>query len=90
MTDTTHITLRAPAEIVEALDRVAAILDRDRSWLMLRAMRQFLDREGREILEDARAIAALDRGESVKFEDALAELDEIIDGADRKKRRRAR
>ena len=89
-TSATHLTLRAPPDLAAALDRIAAILERDRSWVMLRALRQYLEGEGREILEDAAAIAALDKGESIPFEDVLRELDEIIDGGRPKARRRAR
>jgi predicted transcriptional regulator len=89
-TSATHLTLRAPPDLAAALDRIAAILERDRSWVMLRALRQYLVGEGREILEDAAAIAALDKGESIPFEDVLRELNEVIDGSNRKSRRRTR
>jgi predicted transcriptional regulator len=90
MADTVHLTLRAPADLAAALDRIATILERDRSWVMLRALRQYLDREGREIVEDSRAIVALDRGEAVPFQDVLDALDEIIGETASRKTRRAR
>ncbi|MEI9987212.1 MAG: hypothetical protein WDN69_31105 [Aliidongia sp.] len=35
----THITLRMPTEMAEHFARLASLLDRPRSWVMLRALR---------------------------------------------------
>ena len=59
----THVTLRLPSELVERFDRLAAALERSRSWVMLRALQQYLEAEGGEIEEDMESIAQLDRGE---------------------------
>ena len=77
--DQAHVSLRLPAEILVALDRVAAIVDRPRTWVMVRALRQYLDAEGAQLLEDAESLAALDRGEGVSANDVLAELDDLVD-----------
>jgi predicted transcriptional regulator len=37
-----HVSLRVPDQIIEAFDKLAAMLDRPRSWVMLRALRQYL------------------------------------------------
>jgi len=73
-----HVSLRVPADVVQAFDKLAAILDRPRSWVMLRALRQYLEDEGAELTEDAESLAELDRGESVSFEDSIREVREII------------
>jgi predicted transcriptional regulator len=76
---TSHISLRVPNDIIEAFDRIAAALERPRSWVMLRALRQYLDDgEGREIEEDTESIAELDRGESGPLEDSIRKLRERI------------
>ena len=76
---TSHVSLRVPNDVVEAFDRIAAALERPRSWIMLRALRQYLDEgEGREIEEDTESIAELDRGESVPFEEVLNRLRERV------------
>ena len=49
---TSHVSLRVPNDVIEAFDRIAGALERPRSWVMLRALRQYLEREGREIEED--------------------------------------
>ncbi|MFW8586518.1 CopG family ribbon-helix-helix protein [Rhizobium beringeri] len=36
------ISLRLPARTVEAFDRIAQVLDRDRSWVMWKALDQYL------------------------------------------------
>ena len=76
---TSHVSLRVPNDVVEAFDRIAAALERTRSWVMLRALRQYLDDgEGREIEQDTESIAELDRGESVPFEEVLNRLRERV------------
>ena len=76
---TSHVSLRVPNDVVVAFDRIAAALERPRSWVMLRALRQYLDDgEGREIEEDTESIAELDRGESVPFEEVLNRLRERV------------
>ena len=79
----THISLRVPDELVEAFDRLAVILDRPRSWVLLRALRQYLEDEGTEIVEDAASLAELDRGEIVSAEEVRQRVEEIIARAEK-------
>ncbi|HEV2335106.1 MAG TPA: ribbon-helix-helix protein, CopG family [Stellaceae bacterium] len=79
----THVSLRVPSDLIEAFDRLAAALDRPRSWVMLRALRQYLeDGEGAEVAEDIESLAELDRGETVPFEESMRRVREIIAGAE--------
>jgi predicted transcriptional regulator len=73
-----HLTVRAPAAMVDTLDCIAAAMDRDRSWVVLRALKLFLDGEGAELLEDAEGLAQLARGEGVAFDEVVAEAEAII------------
>lgn len=41
-----QISLRAPPETVEKFDRIAKLLERDRSWVMDRAFQHYLSEEG--------------------------------------------
>jgi len=84
----THVTLRLPADLVEQFDRIATAMDRPRSWVMLRALRQYLEAEGAEIAEDIESLAQLDRGEGKPFETIFAEAEQIIKQAEKKKRPR--
>jgi len=79
------VWLRVPAELMATLDKIGAAMGRPRSWVMLRALRQYIADEGQEVLDVQEGIAELDRGEVVLIEDVLAEMDEIIAKADAKR-----
>ena len=79
----THVSLRVPKDLIQAFDELAAVLDRPRSWVMLRALRQYLEEEGAELNEDVESLAELDRGEVVSAEDLRHEVEEIIAKAEK-------
>ncbi len=76
------VSLRIPADLIETLDKVAAAMERPRSWVILRAIRRYLADGGQEALDVREGIAELDRGEGIPIEDILAEMDEIISTAE--------
>jgi predicted transcriptional regulator len=80
------VSLRVPADLIETLDKIAAALERPRSWVMLRALRQYVADEGQEMLDVQEGIAELDRGEGIPIEEVLAEMDEIIERAEAKRK----
>jgi len=82
-----HVSLRVPNEVVEAFDKLAAALDRPRSWVMVRALRCYLEEEGAEIFEDGESIAELDRGEVEPFESTIRKVRGIVRKADEKRAR---
>jgi predicted transcriptional regulator len=84
---TSHVSLRVPNDLIEAFDKLAAALERSRSWVMVRALRQYLEEEGREIKEDSESLAELDRGESAPFEESLRRIREIIAEKERARRK---
>jgi predicted transcriptional regulator len=77
-TEKTLVSMRVPADICGAFDRIASLLDRDRTWVMVRAFRQYLEEEGDYILREAAGLAALNRGEGVDFDDVIDEIDDMI------------
>lgn len=83
----THVTLRLPADLVERFDKLATAMERPRSWVMLRALRQYLEAEGAEVEDDIERLAEADRGEVEPFETIYAEAENIIKEAQKKKRR---
>src|SRR5260370_42272148 len=85
-TNATPVSIRVPADIIETLDKTAAALERPRSWVMLRAIRQYLADEGQEVLDVQEGIAEAERGDVVPIEDVLAEMDEIIARAEAKRK----
>jgi predicted transcriptional regulator len=76
-----QLSLRVPKDMVESFEVIAKALDRDRSWVMVRALRQYLDTEGAEIIHEAAGLVSLDRGEGVEFDTVLEEATAIIEGA---------
>jgi predicted transcriptional regulator len=84
-TNAMPVSIRVPADVVERLDKVAAILERPRSWVILRAIRQYLADEGQEVLDVQEGIEELERGEGIPFDEVLAEMDEIIAKAEKKR-----
>jgi predicted transcriptional regulator len=80
------VSLRVPTDLIETLDKIAAALGRPRSWVMLRALRQYVADEGQEMLDVQEGIAELDRGEGIPIEEVLAEMDEIIERAEAKRK----
>jgi predicted transcriptional regulator len=85
---TIPISVRFPADIIEKLDRIAAILERPRSWVILDAVREYLADEGQEALDIQAGIEEADRGETVPFEKILTELEERVSEAEAKAARR--
>jgi predicted transcriptional regulator len=86
-TGSSHVSLRVPDNIIEAYDKLATTLDRPRSWVMLRALRQYLEDEGAEILEDTESLAELDRREIVSAEDVRRRVAKKIATAEKARAR---
>jgi predicted transcriptional regulator len=75
------ITLRLPLDLLAELEAVAGACERSRSWVMVRAVKTYMAREGRDILEIAEARKASADGEGTDADDVLDELHTIIKGA---------
>jgi predicted transcriptional regulator len=73
-----QISIRVPSGTVESFDKIAAALERDRSWVMLKAFNKYLREDGARILEEAEGIAELERGESVDFDEVIDKAKGII------------
>ena len=73
-----QLSLRLPEEMLDAIDKIAGALERDRTWVLLRALKLYLAHEGADVLRDAESAAALDRGEGIDFDEVLDEVDRII------------
>ena len=84
-TNAIPVSIRMPADVIETLDKIGAALERPRSWVILRAIRQYLADEGQEVLDVQEGIAEADRGEVFDFDEVMAELDEIIAQAEVKR-----
>jgi predicted transcriptional regulator len=80
------VSLRLPAEVIESLDRIAAALEGPRSWVMLRALKQYIAGEGQEVLDVQEGIAEAGRGELADFDDVMAEARQILARAEAKRK----
>lgn len=76
------VSVRLPADIVEKLDKVAAIMERPRSWVILDAIREYLADEGQEVLDIRAGIEEADRGEGIPFEQVLEEMRRRVEEAE--------
>lgn len=79
--DKTQVSLRIPAAMLSDLEQIAKALDRDRTWVMLRAFRDYLDGEGGNLLAELRGMEQLDAGHALDFDDVLDKADAIIASA---------
>jgi predicted transcriptional regulator len=77
--DKSQVSIRVPTEMIAIFDRIATAIERDRTWVMMRAFKCYLENgEGRDLLQEAAGIESLDRGEGVDFDVVMDEVDEII------------
>ncbi len=65
-------------ETRDRLDRVARAYDRKRSWIIARAIQEYLDRQEAFARAVEAGIEAADRGELVPNEEVMAEMDALI------------
>ena len=72
------ISLRLPADVLEAVERVAKATDRSRSWVVVRALRRYLATEGADILAVIDGRAQIAAGKSHDMDDALDEIERVI------------
>ncbi|RWC30063.1 MULTISPECIES: ribbon-helix-helix domain-containing protein [unclassified Mesorhizobium] len=79
--DKTQVSLRVPAAMLADFERIATALDRDRTWVMLRAFRVYLDGEGGHLLDEMKGIEELDAGQVVDFDEVMDKADAIIAAA---------
>ena len=85
MTATTTMTIRVPVETKERLDRLSQNTRRSRSFLAAEAVTRYVETEA-EIVEGIMCgIEDMKAGRTVSHEDAMAELQAIVDEARRAK-----
>ncbi len=76
-------SVRLSDELTERLDRLAAAVDRPRSWLIEQAVSRYLDEEAWQVAAIAEALAEYRSGQAslMSHEDFMAELTEKIQAA---------
>jgi predicted transcriptional regulator len=85
MTASTTMTIRVSSETKLKLERIAADTRRSRSFLAAEAVSAYVDRE-LEIIEGIkRGVADAATGRVVPHDEAMAEIDAIIEAAEAKR-----
>lgn len=85
MTATTTMTIRVPVETKERLDRLSQNTRRSRSFLAAEAVVRYVESEAEIVDGILRGIEDMKAGRTVSHEDAMAELQAIVDEARRAK-----
>lgn len=72
------LTLRLPVDLLADVERIAETCDRPRSWVIVRALRHYIAREGADVLAIRRGREQIEGGDVHDLDDVLAEIDTII------------
>jgi predicted transcriptional regulator len=75
------LTMRLPLDVLAEIEEIAAICERSRSWVFVRALKSYLAAEGKEILDIAKARKAMEDGEAFELDDVIADVEAIVKGA---------
>ncbi len=87
--DTSNVSLSLPSDLIDQIDAAAVLAEKDRSWIMRRALEHYLAEEGADLIEDAAGLAELDQGQSTDLDEALKKATALVDRAEARKARRA-
>ncbi len=75
--ETAVFTVRVPGTLRQRLDAVAAAMERPRTWVVNRALEEFVEREAWQIAEIERAVAEADAGDFASDEEVAAAFDTL-------------
>lgn len=76
------ITIRTDPNIANQIASLAQAMERSRNWVIEEALRQYIATQAWQIEGIQAAQAALARGEGVSMDQAMAELDTLIEHAE--------
>ncbi|MEO9340500.1 ribbon-helix-helix domain-containing protein [Mesorhizobium sp. SB112] len=68
------VAVRLPSDVLEGIDEVAAILDRKRSWIIVRALKNYLAGEGQHLRDLAVARGEAAGGELIDGDRLVEEI----------------
>ncbi len=71
------ITLRIPEDVFLDIETIAQATERSRSWVIVRALRTYLQQEGAEILAYKQGLDEVAAGETEDLDDVLEDLKRI-------------
>lgn len=71
------ITLRIPEDVLADIETIAQATERSRSWVIVRALRTYLQQEGAEILAYKQGLDEVAAGETEDLDEVLEDLKRI-------------
>ena len=71
------ITLRIPADVLADIETIARATERSRSWVMVRALKAYLQQEGADILAYQLGLAEVAAGDVEDLDEVLKDLKRI-------------
>lgn len=68
------IALRLPEDMLRDIETIAKATERTRSWVIVRALKYYLQQEGNDILQVLQGEKQIENGEAVDADDLFAHL----------------
>ena len=72
------ITIRLPFDVLDEIDLIAQTTERSRSWIIVRALKSYLQNEGADILAYRQGMQDVANGEVSEMDDVLEDLERIV------------
>jgi predicted transcriptional regulator len=74
---TEPITLRVPTDVLAGIEAIAEATERSRSWVIVRALKIYLQQEGADILAFREGLDEVKAGEVEDMDQVLKDLERI-------------
>jgi len=68
------IALRLPEDMLRDIETIAKATERTRSWVIVRALKYYLQQEGNDILQVLEGERQIENGEAIDADDLFARL----------------
>ena len=89
MAETTTITVRISMDAKAAIDRLAQLTKRSRSYLMAEALAQYLPEELDAVEGIQKGLEDLEAGRVIPHDEVMADLDAVVERARKKQQRKS-
>ena len=71
---TDPLTIRLPVDILAEIEMIAQTTERSRSWIIVRALKSYLQNEGADILAYRQGMQDVENGDVSEMDDVLEDL----------------
>ncbi|NEW94336.1 ribbon-helix-helix domain-containing protein [Rhodopseudomonas sp. BR0M22] len=72
------LTIRLPLDVLDDIEKIAAASDRKRSWVIVRALKAYLEGEGADILAIIKGREQIAAGGVHDMDDVIREIEAIV------------